>query len=153
MYPPPDQWQYKDHLQRRLAQGHIWSLPLRTITAPFFVSPLRLNYFQVFVSYCWKNMKWIFKVGEGRKIFDETWKRQMDGNSELLNRERGGERERGEKKMMWCSILFLIGILGKELYAWQRTSLCCVHTIWQRKGTNYRALDHLKAADRLCHSI
>lgn len=101
MYPPPDQWQFRDHLQRRLAQGHIWSLPLCTITAPFFVSPLRLNYFQVFVSYCWKNTKWIFKVGEGKRNL--WWDMKTADGRVIVNclTERVEEKKK-EENGKWC---------------------------------------------------
>ena len=58
--PPLDQWRHKEHEQRWWAQGHIWSLPLRTHYL-FLPGPLRLHYFQGFLSYCWENGKLMLK--------------------------------------------------------------------------------------------
>lgn len=106
----PDQC--SDHLQRRLAQGHIWSLPLCTITALLFLSA----HWDSIISKCLEAIvkrtgSEYLKLAGGGKIFDEIWKQQMDGNDEVSNRGGGGD---GGEKRIWCSILFLRGLMGRS---------------------------------------
>lgn len=96
---------YKDHLQRQQAQGHIWSFYWAQALLPFPVSPLRLSYFQVFVSYCWKSMKWIFKIRWALKRNEPPLQKKRHANSSYWTREQ--RREDNLYKCIFLTVMWV----------------------------------------------